>query len=86
MYAYTCIHIRTRIRKLCIHTTNQDFGTITILRDIDGFMAKFLLFCMGFIGIIVVIETICEVLFYDTVKKFVERKLDITLCAIPCLK
>ena len=66
--------------------SEAQFGEVTVLRDIDGFTAKFLLFSMGFIAIIVIIDTICEVLFYDAVKKFVETKLDTTLCSIPCLK
>ena len=60
------------------------FGAVTIYENVDDFTAKFLLFCMGFICIIAVIDTICEILFYDTVKRFFEAKLQSTLCPIPC--
>jgi len=65
---------------------SSNVGEVYVYENVDHFTAKFLLFCMGFIAIIVIIDTICEMMFYDTIKKFMEAKLQCTLCPIPCAK
>ena len=59
-------------------------GEVKIYQDVDDITAKFLLVCMAFITVILIIDTICEVMFYNTIKKFMEAKLQCNLCKIPC--